>query len=355
MLGAVVSTFGRLLPIIVAIALLATASLARAQTVEQLYEMAKIEKSLVFYVGGPTAPYEARIKQFQEKFPGIQVSVTGGFSNILNQRIEQQLASGKLEVDLALFQTVQDFVNWKRRNILLAFKPDGFDQIMPNLRDPDGAYMAFAVVAIAYAYNTSLVRAEDVPKSALDFLKPVFQGKLISVYPHDDDAALYLFHRIVLKHGWNWMDRYMANKPHFIQGHLPVARAIAEGKMAASLDATITTAGGLKRQGAPLEIAFSAEDETPLFTVTGGIFKDAPHPNAARLFLTWYLAKEQQSRLGTFSARLDVPPPPGFKPLTSYRIANAFREFITDDKLVADLRRRFEAFTGPAVNKGGVR
>jgi len=345
----------RLLPACVAVALLSAAATVRAETVDQLYEKAKAEKSLVFYAGGPTAPYEARIKQFQAKYPGIQVSVSGGFSNVLNERIEQQMTAGKLEVDLAYFQTVQDFVNWTKRGKLLAFKPDGFEHIMPNLRDPNGTYMAFAVVAIAYAYNTKLVRTEDVPKSALDFLKPAFQGKLTSVYPHDDDAALYLFHLIVQKYGWNWMDRYMANKPHFVQGHLPVARAIAEGKMAATLDATITTAGGLKREGAPIEIAFSPEDETPLFTVTGGIFKDAPHPNAAKLFVSWYLAQEQQSRLGTFSARLDVPPPAGFQPLTSYKIANAFREFITDDKLIEDLRKRFEVYTGPAVNKGGVR
>jgi ABC-type Fe3+ transport system substrate-binding protein len=350
----VTTTIGRLLQLGLTGGLLA-ATAARAETVDQLYELAKAEKSLHFYAGGPTAPYEARIKEFQEKFPGIQVSVSGGFSNELNQRIEQQLAGGKLEVDFAVFQTVQDFVDWKRRGKLLAFKPEGFEQIMPNLRDPDGTYMAFAANTIGYAYNTNLVRAEDVPKSALDFLRPAFQGKLISVYPHDDDAALYLFHLIVQKYGWSWMDRYMANQPHFIQGHLPVARAIAEGRMTASLDATITTAGGLKRQGAPIEIAFSAEDETPVFTVTGGIFKDAPHPNAAKLFLTWYLDKERQSRLGTFSPRLDVPPPAGFKPLTSYKIANAFREFVTDEKLIAELRNRFEAYTGPAVNKGGVR
>ena len=350
-----IATAGRLLLASIATILLSSGPALRAETVEQLYEKAKAEKMLVFYAGGPTAPYEARIKQFQEKFSGIQVSVTGGFSNVLNEQIEKQMAGGRLEVDLAFFQTVQDFVNWKKRGALLAFKPDGFDQIMPNLRDPDGAYMSFAANAILYAHNTNLVRAEDVPKSALDFLKPAFHDKLISVYPHDDDAALYLFHLIVQKYGWSWMDRYMANKPHFIQGHLPVARAIAEGKMAASLDATNTTTGALKRQGAPIEVTFSAEDETPVFTVTGGIFKDAPHPNAAKLFVTWYLAQEQQSRLGTFSARLDVPPPQGFKPLTSYKIANAFREFITDDRLVADLRKRFEAYTGPAVNKGGVR
>jgi hypothetical protein len=190
MTAAATMTVGRLLPICILAALLTAAAAARAETVEQLYEVAKAEKSLVFYAGGPTSPYEARIKEFQEKFPGIEVSVSGGFRNVLNQRIEQQLGSGKLEVDLAFFQTVQDFISWKKRGRLLAFKPDGFDQIMPGLRDPDGTYMAFAAVAIAYAYNTNLVRAEDVPKSALDFLKPAFHGKLISVYPHDDDAAL---------------------------------------------------------------------------------------------------------------------------------------------------------------------
>ena len=59
--------------------------------------------------------------------------------------------------------------------------------------------------------------------------------------------------------------------------------------------------------------------------------------------------------LGSFSTRADVPPPDGFKPLTSYKIANNYREFMTNDKLVADLRKRFEGYTGPPANKGGVR
>ena len=100
---------------------------------------------------------------------------------------------------------------------------------------------------------------------------------------------------------------------------------------------------------------WSPLDETPVFTLTGGIFKDAPHPNAAKLYLTWFLAKEQQSRVGSFSSRVDVPPPEGFQPLTSYKIANNYREFMTNDKLVADLRKRFEGYTGPPINKGGVR
>ena len=66
----------------------------------------------------------------------------------------------------------------------------------------------------------------------------MFAGKVISVYPADDDAALYLFHLIVQKYGWDWMDKYMANKPNFVQGHLPVARSVASGENIATLDAS---------------------------------------------------------------------------------------------------------------------
>ena len=335
-------------------AMVACATATHAQTLDELYEKAKQEKSLVFYAGGPAAPHEARAAEFQRRFPGISVSVTGGFSNVLNEKINQQIKAKKLETDMAFFQTVQDFVQWKKEGVLAAYKPDGFDQVMPNLKDPDGTYMALSANAITYAWNTRLVKPEDVPKSALDFLKPAVAGKLISVYPHDDDAALYLFHLVVQKYGWGYMDRYMANKPNFIQGHLPVSRSVAEGSNAATLDAT-SSAWPFKRGGQPVEVAFSEVDETPVFTLTGGIFKEAPHPNAARLYLSWYLAKEQQSRLGTFSPRTDVPPPEGFRPLTSYKIANAYREFMLDDKLIADLRKRMEGYVGPIVNQGGVR
>ena len=210
--------------------------------------------------------------------------ISGGFSNVLNEQIEKQMAEKKLAVDMAFFQTVQDFVLWKKQGKLLQFKPDGFDQVLPNFRDDDGAYMTLSANALTYAYNTAAVKPEDAPKSALDFLKPMFAGKMISVYPADDDAALYLFHLIVMKYGWDWMEKYTANKANYVQGHLPVARSVASGENIVTLDAS-SSVWPFKREG-KLEVVWSAIDETPVFTLTGGIFKDAPHPNAAKLYLT---------------------------------------------------------------------
>jgi ABC-type Fe3+ transport system substrate-binding protein len=153
---------------------------------------------------------------------------------------------------------------------------------LSNFRDEDGAYLALSANALTYAYNTARVRAEDAPKSAQDFLKPMFAGSVITVYPADDDAALYLYHLIVQKYGWGWMDKYMATKPNFIQGHLPVARSVASGENIATFDAS-SSVWPFKREG-KVEIVWSPVDETPVFTLTGDIFKDAPHPNAAKLY-----------------------------------------------------------------------
>src|SRR4051812_13377183 len=116
---------------------------ARGETLNELYEKAKAEKEVVFYSGGPALPHENRAKLFMQQFPGIEVKVTGGFSNVLNEQIEKQMAEKKLAVDMAFFQTVQDFVLWKKQGKLLQFKPDGFEHIYPNFRDADGAYMSF--------------------------------------------------------------------------------------------------------------------------------------------------------------------------------------------------------------------
>jgi ABC-type Fe3+ transport system substrate-binding protein len=283
---------------LVAAALAMTAALlapAGAETLDELYQKAKAEKEIVFYSGGPAVPHENRAKLFMQQFPGIEVKVTGGFSNVLNEKIEQQMTDKKLAVDMAFFQTVQDFVSWKKQGKLLAFKTDGFDQIYPNFKDPDGAYMSFSANALTYAYNKEKVRAEDAPKSALDFLKPMFMGKMISVYPADDDAALYLFHLIVRKYGWDWMEKYTANKANYVQGHLPVARSVAAGENIVTLDAS-SSVWEFRRQG-KIEVVWSPVDETPVFTLSGGIFKDAPHPNAAKLFINMQLLPEYQKRI----------------------------------------------------------
>ncbi len=328
---------------------------APAQTMDALYQKAKAEKEVVLYSGGPVAPYEARAKRFKARYPGIDVKISGGFSNVLDSKIDQQMKAGKMEVDMAILQTVHDYVDWNAQGQLMKFAPDGADKIDPRFRDPDGVMVTTSVVLLSYAYNTQMVPAADVPKSALDFLKPAFKGKAVTAYPADDDATMFVFYDIVKTHGWDYMAKYMANKPTFIQGHLGVLRAVADGQMAVTFDSTSSTTGVLKKAGKPIAFAFPATEVMPVFFTTGAIFKGAPHPNAAKLFLSFLMSKDEQAKVGTFSARTDVPPPAGLEPLAAYHIDAGYKAFVSDQKALEAMRKKFESYTGPVVNKGGVR
>ena len=323
---------------------------AAAQSLDELYRLAKAEGRVNLYGGGPAAIYTGWAKVFEEKFPGIKVQVTGDFSNRLTGRIDAQRKAGTMEADLAILQTIQDFVRWKKEGALVQWKPEGFEKIPSAFKDDDGTYVGIGVNGLVYAYNPKLVDTGDVPRSAKDFLNPRFAGKIVSTYPHDDDITLYLYHTIVERHGWQFMDGLMKNTPAYVMGHLGVAQKIAAGEFALTFDSTVSSTMGAKRRGGSIELAIPDDDPVPIWAQTAAIFKGAPHPNAARLYLAWYLSKEQQQRMhrvGSWSPRNDVEPPAGFKPIDQYRLARGFREFITDGAKVAELRKKFEGYIGP--------
>jgi ABC-type Fe3+ transport system substrate-binding protein len=346
----------RLFAIVVAVATFATATRpAQPQSLDALYAKAKDEGALAFYAGGPTAPWEARAKAFAALYPGIVVSIGGGFSNVLDHKIDQQIAAQKLEVDAAILQTIADFVRWKAEGRLAIFKPDGFEAMDASFKDADGAFWATMVNVVPYMFNTEKVAAAAAPNSALDFLQEQFRGKMVTPYPADDDVTLWVFFHIVQRYGWSYMDKYMAAGPNFVQGHLGEQRSIGAGQNSVTFDSIYDLTVELKRQGMPVETHFPAVDATPIWPLTAAIFKDAPHPNAARLFFSWLLAPEQQAKLTTWSPRSDVAPPAGRQPILSYHVANDYRAFLTDQPQVAALRQRFESYTGSVVNAGGVR
>src|SRR5262249_55473067 len=221
--------------LVVALALAVLPTALSAQTMAELYDKARQEGALTIYGGGPTSLYRVPARAFEQQYPGIKVTIHAGFSNVHNQTINAQLKGGTLDADLAILQTAGDFIVWKREGVLATFKPDGWDTIDRTFKDPDGHYVGVFVTAVAYAYNPALVKPADVPKSALDFLKPEFRGMTISCYPHDDDITLYLFDTIVRRYAWGWMDKYVANCATVIQGDLGVARAISAGAEKAEL------------------------------------------------------------------------------------------------------------------------
>src|SRR5262249_58691549 len=125
-------------------------------------------------------------------------------------------------------------------------------------------------------YKTMLVPSADVPTSALDFLKSRFQGGLVTTDPTEDDAGLAAFTMIVGKYGWDYMDKYMAQKPVFVTtGHAAVSNAIAAGEKLATFHSTSPTPR-LKQAGKAIQPVVSRVHPTPGFLVGPAVLQHAP-------------------------------------------------------------------------------
>ena len=315
---------------------------ASAETMEQIYAKAKLEKSLVLYAGGPVSNYEPLAREFEQKFPSLTVTITGGFSNVLNQKIEQQFSENKLEVDMVFLQTAQDFVRWNKQGRMLHFKPESFNAIDPSFRDKDGAFIVWYVGTLSYAYNTQALKPESVPKSALDFLKPEFRGKMIACYPHDDDATLYIFYTLMKKYGASYIEKYLANQPNWVQGHLGVSRSVAAGTDLVTIDATTSTVLNLKKAGQPIEYAFSKVDPIPVYYPPPASSRMRRIPMWPSLHELDFAARAAKPHRDIFS-RTTPPPLPELKPLRSkLRTDTEFRNQQANSRLAQTVRNRID-------------
>ena len=74
------------------------------------------------------------------------------------------------------------------------------------------------MLTFANSYNKTLVTAENAPRDYADFLKPEFKNRIVIPYPHDDDAVLYVFDKIIQKYGIGFIEKLQANGVQWVRG-----------------------------------------------------------------------------------------------------------------------------------------
>ena len=317
-------------------------------TLDELHKAALAEGGkLIIYAGGDLPNGQAATEQaFKGRFPGMDIRILVDLSKYHDARIDNQFARGRLEPDVVHLQTLHDFDRWKQEGRLLPYKPLGWDQVYPDFKDPDGAFTAVNVFAFSNVVNMKLVPEAEAPRDALDYLNPKLKGRLVLTYPHDDDAVLYQFDRIVGMYGWEYMDRLLAQEPQWIRGTAPARLVVAKGEKVA----TFTASGPLATPpDSPAKFLLPKADSFLSWPQTGAIFKEARHPAAAKLYLSWLLSKEvQEGRAWQWPVRRDMKAPAGYGPVFDYNTYPVrFRAFMSDRARVERLKFQMELYIGP--------
>lgn len=327
-----------------------TAPPIETRSLDELHKAALAEGGELIVYGGGDLPngLAGSERGFNARFPGMKLRIVTDRSKFHAVRIDNQLARGRLQCDVAHILTIQKFDHWKSEDQLLFYKPLGWDQIYPDFCDPDGAYTSVAVYAFGTVFNPNLISETDAPRDAVDYLDPKLRGRIVLTFPHDDDSILYQFDRIIAEHGWPFMDRLMSQDVQWIRGSGQSRVIVAEGKRAVTFTASSPL---VAPANATARLLLPKNDSFLSWPHPAAIFKSTRHAEAAKLYLSWLISAEVQGAAGRqWPVRRDVAASGGFGPITNYRTyPGRFRAFLRDRVRLEQLRDQLEQIIGPMV------
>lgn len=284
-----------------------------------LVDAAKKEGKVVWYTAVDINVAEKIAKAFEAKYPGIPVKVERTGGERIYQRVGQETASKIYAVDVLHSSDAAHFIVWKREGLLTPFVPEDVAKHFPaDHKDPDGMFASWRIWLSAIAYNTDLVKAADAPKSHADLLDPKWMGKMVKAHPGYSGTIMTATHQITRELGWEFMEKLAKQKIMQVQSASDPPKKLALGERAIQVDGVDYLHYLMKDKGQPVEVVYATEG-TPLIVGPAGIAKNAPNPNAARLFHTWsFTAEAQQLNIdvgGLYSAHALTKDRPGRKRL----------------------------------------
>ncbi|KAF4783427.1 ABC transporter [Colletotrichum scovillei] len=314
------------------------APIIETRTLDEIHQAALAEGGIVTaWHGGDEKNQQDGLKRaFESRFPGMTLNITVDVSKFHDGNIDRQLALSALGGAGALY------------GALLHYQPVNFDKIHPAFRDVRGAWHGVSIFAWTFIWNAD--REGDGPREFADFLEPRFKDRLVLTYPNDDDAVLYAFDLIMQQFGYERFEKLLAQNPRWVRGTgTPVTLLTSPNT---TLSATFTAGIGLTPL-APLNVSIPTNGTFVTWAQRAAIFRDAPHPEGAKLLHNFMLSDEYQSTTaaaGSWSVRKDVAPPAGYPGIMDVETTNPveFERFMGDRVRVERLKLFFEDKIGTA-------
>ncbi|OGP23056.1 MAG: hypothetical protein A2038_02170 [Deltaproteobacteria bacterium GWA2_57_13] len=286
---------------------------AAAQTekekLDKLIEGARKEGTVVYYGSTSTPEALEMMKGFERKYPFIKAEHYRAGSDTLMEKILIETRAGRYSADvynLRSFTTsvlVQKGLFAKYPSPHARFYKEGF-------KDPDGHWISFYMNPATFGYNTKLVPASQAPKDWNDLLDPKWKGQMI-MDREESEWFANMLKFMGREKGLQFMQRLATQNLTFRAGHTLLAQLVAAGEFKIGVVLYTPRLELMKAAGAPLE--WVRANPVIAYHYTIGVAAKAPHPNAARLFVDFFLSKEGQeliAKIGRVPVRTDVRPNP---------------------------------------------
>ena len=322
------------------------ASLLSAQDAA-LLQAARKEGKVVWYTSLAIPSSTAIAHYFQNKYKGIEVEVHRTGSQRVLQRAMQESTAGIKNVDIIHTSDAGHFELLKDKNLLLKFTPYGVGNFADGFKNKAGFYYGMRATLSVIAFNPKAVQEKDAPRTWKDLLNQRWSGKLVTAHPGYSGIIMTHVLALVNAYGWDYFRDLAKNKVHITQSANDPAGVVASGERPVGVNGAEYFYYKTLKQGNPIRIVYPKEG-VPLVVSPVAIAKDAPHPNAAKLFTEFIFAKDSQQLLadkeGLYTGHPEVTYPNDKPKLKELKLLTADADEL--EKRNNEIKKRFTEYFG---------
>jgi iron(III) transport system substrate-binding protein len=287
-----------------AVALTSASALAAAPAptpvTPDLVAAATKEGKVVFYTSIDLEVAAKVVKTFEATYPGITVQVERNGAERIFQRIAQERESKIFAADVLESSDTAQFIVWKRLGWLDPFVPIDVAEKWPaDQRDADGCFASVRYTLSPIAYNTKQVKAGDAPKSFADLLDKKWTGKIVKAHPGYSGGIVTSTFQTSRDLGWDYFEKLGKQHVLQVQSATEPPKKLALGERPIMADGLEYLLLLMKEKGSPVEIVYPSEG-TPFLSGSAAIADKAPHPNAARLLISFLFSRDTQQFMSDF-------------------------------------------------------
>jgi iron(III) transport system substrate-binding protein len=284
---------------------------------------AEAEGAFVLYSTDPDAGQAKLLAAFNKAFPKIKTNYV---------RLQAGALYAKLLSERQAKSYLVDVIQLSDMGMILDFqKRDGFTQyVSPEMAafkkeyksTPEGYWTWGSIIMAGLATNPKVVPTAEAPKKWEDLLDPKWKDG-ISVKVSNSGLQHGVWYTLKPILGDDYFKKFAEQKPRAFDSYVQQYGRLVDGQDKVIMGAQYSGYLEFKAKGAPLDFVFPATG-APAVPETYGIVADGPHPNAAQLFMDWFLSPIGQKALSEalllHSPRDDVPPPAGGVPLKEMKL-----------------------------------
>jgi iron(III) transport system substrate-binding protein len=278
---------------------------SKPQTQQELLAAANREGTVVWYTTFSSSDVAPMIAAFSKVYPKVKVQALRLSADQLPARVITEQRGGKYNADVVSGDTVY-VSELIYANALAPYKAPDEAAFPAGLKLPTGYPGVVYVNTTVIAYNPAALKAHHipVPKTFQDLTKPQWKGNF-SI----DPGAVNLYQALISSMGHTKalaLIRALGNNsPRLAASHTLALTQVQSGEPMATATAYGYLAARLKKK-TPGQIAFVNTNPLPTSLTLIDPAKNAPHPNAARLFIDWMESKTGQAAIVDVTKHLSL-------------------------------------------------